>query len=205
MSDETVIKPQRITIDEITSLLSTIARDEDAGADRFRAIKALQGMESASITLPDPMSSDEVDQRVARVMKGAGPNATQRGYLIAFPDLAKKVFGLNMTAATPDMIRRAQRITSLKILNKEFPAFKINGMPKGFPAGKSLVTKATWCRDQAIKYMMEEAAERRRIAHEAMTAAETELEGATDGSRSGAEDSEAETGGEGLPAAEDDL
>lgn len=194
---ETEQKRQRMTIDEILALAAEIANDPEAGAQRFQALKMLAGMETATVTLPDPMSPDEVDQRLARLMKGAGPNATQRAYVIAFPDLAKKAFGVHLTEATPDMIRRAQGITSLKLLNKHFPEFKMQGMPRGFPVGKSLVAKATWCRDQAIKYMIERAAAERSSAHTAMTAAGTEAQGATDGSQD-QEDDGAEAGGTGV-------
>lgn len=189
-------KKARMTVDDITAMLSDIAHDEEAGAQRFQALKMLAGMESATITLPDPMGPEEIDLRLSRLMKGAGPAATQRSYLMAFPDLARKEFGIHMTAATPDMIRRAQPITSLKLLNKEFPEFKMQGMPRGFPVRQSLVAKATWCRDQALKYMIERAAKERKQAHESLVTPNlvpTDGMGATDGSQEEGVDG-AETG-----------
>lgn len=169
MSDE---RPKRLSVDEILDLLSSMARDADAGADRFRALKMLASQEGATVTLPPPMLEGEVVDRIARVMKGAGATLTQLAYRRAFPDAPRaKLSGKRPTyhEITDDMRERARAITSLKLLNQEFPEAKmVRGIPKGYPSGRSLVVKAEWCQEQALKLFAEREGEARKIAHEQM-------------------------------------
>lgn len=73
-----------MTIDEILEELSKIGR-EGEGADRFRALKALSGMSGAQIALPEPLSDDEIVDRLFRLLAGAGKTNADRAMKKAFP------------------------------------------------------------------------------------------------------------------------
>ena len=176
-------KRARLTVDEIMDALSEMGRDPDAGADRFRALKMLASQEAATTTLPPPMKDGEVVERLARVMKGAGLGMTQSAYHVAFPNSKSAVHAgklMTYSDATPEMRMVASTITSLKVLYKKFPESKIHGIPKGFPSGRSLAVKADWCREQALKLLVEREIDARGTSHFAMTAAD-DTRTATDG------------------------
>jgi len=171
MTIETLPQKRRMSLDEILDHVTEVARDPEAGADRFRALKMLATTESASVVMPEPQADGEVVERLARVMKGAGARLTQAAYGYAFPNANRTtVFKPKPEAedATPEMRFRAKRITSLKMLNKAYPEAKIRGVPRGFPSGRSIAIKAAWCQDQALKLEVERAARERADAQQAL-------------------------------------
>jgi hypothetical protein len=182
--DEPKPKP-RMSMDQLLDMANQIAQDPESGPDRFRAIKMLTQVQTATVMLNEPMNDGEVVERLARVLKGAGPAMSQIAYGKAFPN-HKHAIASNITVAyadaTPEQVKDSKRTTSLKLLYTHFPEAKRHGVPKGFPSGRSLVVKSEWCQNQALKLIIERETRERQGAHEAMKAADTQIRGAMDGS-----------------------
>jgi hypothetical protein len=148
---------KRLSLDEILDLVSGVARDEAAGADRFRALKMLASMESAAVVLPVPLTDAEVIERIGRIMKSAGATLCQIAYRQVFPrtrqgELAPRL----MLGDLPDHVRdQASRCTSLKMLYHVCPEVKRSGMPPGFPQRGSLMAKQEWCQGVAAKILLD--------------------------------------------------
>lgn len=180
-------KKRRLTDEEVLEGISEIANDPEAGAQRLRALQILRSQNAATVFLPTIRADGEVIDRLARVMKGAGAELTQVAYQKAFPnakqtsDYSKKT---TYATATEDMKQQAAPYITLKKLRKGFPELTGIGVPKGYPLGRSVAVKADWCRNQALMMLVERHEKTRQESHEAMTAADTEIRGTTDGSAS---------------------
>lgn len=162
-----------LSLEEALGLISDIARHGE-GADRLRALKEIRVMaqETGSVTLPDPMSDAEVIERIARLLKSAGPTTAQLAYKKAFPHSQKSV-----VTATPKVTAGALEIDrdklpkTLKQLYRKFPEVKRPGFPPGYPRGQGLMAAKRWCEETAIKLLIDR--EQQRVdaaAREAMDA-----------------------------------
>lgn len=174
--------PAKLSIDDITRILSEIGNDEAAGPDRFRALKMLASMQEQATVIPPPLTDVEMEERLARVMYPCGAEISQRAYRLAFPKAVKSAFKNPLVDGTEEQILEAKKCTSIKLLRRRFPHSKGTGVPKGYPVGRSTAAKMVWCQEQALKMLIEEATARAKQAHEAGKAADSELRGATDGS-----------------------
>ena len=167
---------------EILEGIHELARSGE-GADRRWALRILTEGQTTAITLPDPMDDDEVITRMSMMMKGAGARLTQISYRRAFPNVRVGTMlggDLPYDEATDEMRRIAARITSLKLLNKKFPEANVGHVPKGFPTGRSLAVKADWCREQALKLLVERERKERQSATKEIEAAHQEIKEETD-------------------------
>jgi hypothetical protein len=173
-------KLKRMTLDDIVAHVTEIAQDADAGADRFRALKMLSETEGSSIALPKVFNDQEMVDRLARLMKGAGIHCTQLAYARAFPS-AKRSTALGGSRypyanARPELIKEANKATSLKILIRNFPSLKTGrGIPKGYPSGHSVEAKMKWCQGQALKMLIEREQEDRQASHESMKGSDASI------------------------------
>lgn len=161
----------RLTLDDILDIASQIARDPSAGADRFRAMKMVADSQVATASLPRLGSDQDIVDRLARLMKGSGIRLTQLAYVRAFP--SSRYAGMSggpstYVSARPELVERAKKITSLKVLNRNFPEYKVNGVPKGFPTGRSVEAKVKWCQEQALKILVEREQRDRQAGHDSM-------------------------------------
>lgn len=150
-------KPTRLSLDEILDLVSGVARDDAAGADRFRALKMLASMNSAAVVLPPPQNDEEFVERIARNMRCGTPHQSQLAYRMAFPrtrygqDIAPRM----MLGDLPEHVReKASRVTSLKILYHDCPGTKRSGHPPGYPQRGSMMAKQEWCQKAASEYFL---------------------------------------------------
>lgn len=183
--DQPKPKKARPTMDELLDIASDIAQDPESGPDRFRAIRMLTQIQVANVMLTEPMGDGDIVDRLSRLMKGAGQGLTQIAYNRAFPS-AKLTHAHNIATAyadaTPEQVAQSKRTTSLKLLYKHFPEVKRQGIPKGFPSGRSIAAKTEFCQNQALKLLVERETKARQGAHQAMTANDQLIRGATDGS-----------------------
>ena len=160
MSDPT--KPH-MTVDEAKKLLAEIARNGE-GAEKFRALKMVMAEEASDASLPEPLSDAEVIDRLARLIRAAGPSASMFAYRKAFPASKK---GINATSpkVTPEDILpgidRAKLPPSLKQLYKMFPEIKRGGFPPGYPLRGGLAMQKEWCQKKSFEILMSK--EQRRI------------------------------------------
>lgn len=148
----------RLPMSEIESMLSEIARDEDSGADRFRALKMLAGMSTSLVTLEQPYSDAEVIERLYPLMKCAGVENTQKAFHRAFPRTVQHIDNSPryLLADLPeDLQKKANWCISLKRLNKAFPELKKNGFWPGFPQGAGDETRRDWCRKTAAQILLD--------------------------------------------------
>ena len=108
---------------------------------------------------------------------------TQVAYKRAFPSARDATFAGGHTTynqATPEMVRRANRVTSLVLLNKHYPEGKVNNIPKGYPSGRSIAVKKEWCQKQALKMEVERQIKARQEAHGELASTDTVLREAAD-------------------------
>lgn len=168
----TELTSKRITLDEILDELSKLARDEDAGADRFRALKMLAQTEVAKVGLGELLDDAAIVDRLVRLMKGLGSSMVQICYAQAFPRaMNAEISGGRYTysEADHDLVDLSKKCTSLAMLYKDYPETQVVGSPKGFPVSGSVAMKKTWCQDQALKVLLERRRRDRQNAHDAMT------------------------------------
>lgn len=153
MSDETR-KP--LTLVEVEEILSDIARNGD-GADRIRALKMVMAQEAGNATLPEPFSDAEVIDRLARLIRAAGPTASQLAYRRAFPAAKRPIHHAapKVTEADVAPIDKSTLPKTLRALYRMFPEIKRAGTPKGYPVKAGMAVKAQWCQDEALKIIMD--------------------------------------------------
>lgn len=159
----------KMTMDDIQKELETMAKDPEAGADKFRALKMLASMTTSASVIPEPYEEQEVLARLVRVMRPAGSGLCQIAYQKAF---AKQ--GGSITATLPpkakdhdlsdEELGRVPR--TLRQFYRRFPELKGPGYPKGYPAGRGVELKLAWLREQTIKILTDRKNEERRRLHE---------------------------------------
>lgn len=176
-----------MTMDEVKKNLEAIARDPNH-RDHFKALKMLSAEETASVVLPDPLTYEEAIDRLARVMKPFGMDATQTAYAKAFPMSRRDITippDVDANDLTQEEMDLAHGITSIPLLYKHFPEVKRNSMPKGFPRGHGLIVQQGWLRKQAIKLLVDKKRKLRTDEIEARIAEENAVrEGESEAIRS---------------------
>lgn len=152
MSEE----PKRIGLDEALELISDIARNGE-GADRFRALKVVMAQESSSSQLPPPLGDVEIIERLSRLIRAAGPMASQLAYRKAFPASKRPINFAAPKLLTSDVpgIDPLKLPKTLRALYRMFPEIKRPGVPKGFPVSAGMAVKAEWCAKEARKMIMD--------------------------------------------------
>ena len=148
--------PKRLSYDEILQQMEEIARDP-ANRDQFKALKALAATQSAGIVLPDPLSPQEMIDRLSRQMKGCGIDICQRSYFRAFPNAKQELENVTVKPddISQEMYAKYRHIKTLKRLYHAFPETKRPGFPTGFPVGKGLAVQADWCARAAAKIILD--------------------------------------------------
>lgn len=172
-----------LSIDEVMELISDIAT-EGEGADRFRALKMLAGMNAASAALPDPLPEVDLIDRLARLMKSAGRDLSQVAYKRAFP-AARATIDQKLEATLedldPEILAQAKRIRSLKHLYRMFPEIKRPGVPPGYPMGRGIEIQQEWLRRKSVQILMDRKKVDMEEAARLRKQREDELLGDTDG------------------------
>lgn len=171
----------RITIDEIHAMLTQIARDPEAGAERFRALKMLTESGTTVVALPEPMNADEVIDRVVRMMCAVGPDLCRLAYSQAFRNHRAGIHAatkLTVEDLPPEQKAKVRHITSLKILYRDFPEIKppTGGVPRGYPTGRGLAAQRAWMQRCAARILLD----REQDAHDLLAGKEPSTDGRVD-------------------------
>lgn len=151
--------PATLSIDEIMGMVSQIAQDPDAGADRFRALKMLASAGQANVMLPEPLTLEEARARLTRLMKPLGTDMVRICYHEAFPTHTTKPITAPPVVISDDLPAEvkfiATKCRSIRALYRHIPELKRNGMLPGFPLGAGAAVKAKWCQEQAVKALLD--------------------------------------------------
>lgn len=143
---------KRLSMEDIIDAMSEIANDPD-DRDRFKALKALSGMNSGTVVLPPPMTTEERIERLARLMKALSRDQVKMAYRHAWPQVKDEVTGPVLgrldDALTPEESRFCNKVTTVKLLYKRFPELKKDGQPRGYPKDQGAAAVADFCRKEA--------------------------------------------------------
>lgn len=147
-------KKPLLTFDEAMEQVSDLARNGE-GPDKFRALKVVLSQQGGNITLPDPMSADEVVERLSVLMRGVGPVNCQWAYKKAFPKSRMEIFEGKVRLRTTDLvsIEKDDLPKSLKQLYKKFPETKRPGYPPTYPQRGGLEAQVAWCQSKALEIL----------------------------------------------------
>lgn len=164
-----------ITLDEALAIVTDIARNGD-GAERFRALKLVMAQEASTATLPEPFTDAEVIDRLARMIRAAGPTASQMAYRKAFPAAKRPIHHAapKVTEADITPIDKAMLPTTLRGLYKMFPEAKRAGTPRGYPVHGGMAVQKEWVQKMAIRMTLD--AEQKKLDQIATQAAEAPSE-----------------------------
>lgn len=149
----------RMTVDELVGIAEDIARNGE-GAERFRAIKMLKEDNTTQSAIAEPLTLDEMMERVARIMKGVGILNTQLCYKMAFPSTR---YGIEQSKTDflddelpRELKEKASKIYSLKGFYRVFPQAKQPGIPRGFPVHGGMGAQREWLRREALRLYKEQ-------------------------------------------------
>lgn len=149
---------KHITLDEALGIISDIARGGE-GADQMRALKLVMSQESGASHLPAPLTDAEVLERLARILRAAGPTACQLAYRKAFPSAQKRIHDASarVTAADVAPVDERSLPDTLKQLYRAFPEIKprTGGIPKGYPLKSGMAVRKQWCHREARKMILD--------------------------------------------------
>lgn len=135
---------KRLSVEEIVDEIHELARNGEGAAQRWALQQLSAG--NASLTIPPPMTDEEVIDRMARLNRGCGFELAKRGFARAFP------------AGTPVgwTVARAKGVdylpTTLKEMYEMFPDAPmepLTGAPPGYPEKSMKLVKKRWVAEYA--------------------------------------------------------
>lgn len=150
-------KAPRMTVDEALDTLSEIARDPEAGVDRFRALKIVAQAQSANVVLPEPMSEAEAIERGVRFIKGLGLELSRICMRKAYPNakvLEAPAPKVNESILTKEDWEKIKSCRTHRMLNRMFPHLKRSGVWPGYPKGRSPEIQVGWCQNQCKEILI---------------------------------------------------
>lgn len=156
--------------EEILSGISELAENGE-GAQRAAAYRMLMTARgNNNPVLSDSMPEKDVINRLARLMKACGKTICQVAYGAAYP-LSKTTLK-DIPSYKIDHIdfSNVKLPETLKQLYKQYPEIKRHGFPPGYPQGRGVEMKKTWCMNQAklmIRDRKQKEEEMGRLAQEA--------------------------------------
>lgn len=143
-----------MSLAEIEAEITRVARDGE-GPDKFRALKLLTNMRNAGASVPAPMTDSEICKHLVPLMAAAGHKNVVTSYAKAFQTTRKPVPGTitdHETIASEKSLQLARHIDTVRKFNRAFPGLCFgNGMPRGYPRGKSLEEQQKWLYKTALK------------------------------------------------------
>lgn len=156
-------KKGAVTFDEARALISEIARSGE-GPDKFRALKMVMGLEGSGVGLPEPLTDNDVLDRLARMIRAVGPTGAQLAYRRAFPASKRSIDSKAPKITLADMapIDPMKLPKNLRELYRMFPEIKKPGIPPGFPIRSGLEAQKKWCNEAAVRMLMDR--EQARVA-----------------------------------------
>ena len=145
---------KRLSLDDILDAVTEIAEDQEAGPDRFRALKMLTSMNSGTVVLPALADDADAIDRLSRLIKGCGPTLTKMAWRKAFPYTAwrkndkDRVYEDDIKL-DPETMEKVIRLKTLPMLYKAFPDLKRPGVPIGYPTSRGESAKIEWIQRKA--------------------------------------------------------
>src|SRR6185369_10728471 len=147
-----------LSMDDIRRGLSEMAETGE-GAQRAQAYRMLMNMESATVTLPTPMTVEEELERVTRFMKALGKEKCQVGWRRAFPATSKEIDDTDKFSfddLPPQLKSEAMACNTHKKLFKYMGDASIKGVTiNGYPKYGSALKKSMWCQTQCGRILLE--------------------------------------------------
>lgn len=149
---------RKLTPDEITEEINELARSGQ-GADKRWALNILRPQTGNHLALAPIHSADEVVDRLSRLMKPAGQEASRLAYRRAFPhdgaDGIKKYAEVRIGDIPPELMDVVRKIVSVRTFYKMFPSHKRSGQPKGYPRNRGIEIQRDWLRRLAAQILMD--------------------------------------------------
>jgi hypothetical protein len=151
--------PTILSMEDIKLGLSDMARNGE-GAQRAQAYRMLMNMESATVTLPEPMTYEEEIERLTRILKACGKEKVQVSWKRAWPTTKKTVDDdadrMTLEDLPPRIRFTAEHVTTLRKLYDMAPEIKPKGgFPSGYPLGKGKAMRCRWVQHQAAKILLD--------------------------------------------------
>lgn len=153
MSDEP--RKKRLTLDEAWDEISEIARNGE-GAEKFRALKMVTNVDQANSILPAPLNDLEIQERLARLIRAAGPTCSMLAYRKAFPASKRPINYAAPRVTWDDMpvVEKDDLPKTLRQLYQRFPEIKRSGFPSGYPLKKGLIAQKEWCQKKSLEMIL---------------------------------------------------
>lgn len=145
--------------DQIEALITKMAVHGE-GADQRWALKILRAERETEAVLPDPLTQDEVADRLARILRAIGTRAANSGYARFFNNRrVSPQTAANALKAEDFKIDVESLPRTLKAMNRRYPELKPakGGFPSGFPVGKGPLAQQEWVRKMSMKIEVDRA------------------------------------------------
>jgi hypothetical protein len=145
-----------LTMEQIDAAISEIAR-HGTGPDRLKALTLLRRTDAPRAnSIPEPISSTEIVERLARLLKPAGLDLVRQAVARAFPGLRRPIeepipVGVeHLPQETLDLI--ANKIRTVENLYKYCPELKRSGQPPGYPQKSGPLARQAFVQALAKRY-----------------------------------------------------
>jgi hypothetical protein len=151
-----VSEPEKLTFDEAERLIAEIART-DGHKNQMRALAMVMAKDEGQDAIPAPLTDAEVIERLARLIRAAGPTASQLAYRRAFPASKRPINHAAPKVTETDIapVDKSSLPRTLRDLYRMFPEIRRPGVPKGYPAKAGFLAKKEWCQAEAMKMILD--------------------------------------------------
>ena len=153
---------KHMSMAEIIAAVTDIAQDPE-DRDRFKALKMLASANQATVVLPEPMTDQEITDRIGRLLRPAGKELSQIGFRKGFPGSKRnisdvvKIQAEDLTEAQQASVQTVRGLASLNKLFKKLGHHHMvrHGYPPGYPRDAGPLVKQEWCRRQATRFILD--------------------------------------------------
>ena len=135
---------KRLSVEEIVDEIHELARNGEGAAQRWALQQLSAG--NASLTIPPPMTDDEVIDRLSRLNRGAGFELAKRGFSRAYP--AGSPVSWTM-ARQKGVDYLPTTLKELYALFPDAPMDPLTGAPPGYPETTIKLVKKRWIAEYA--------------------------------------------------------
>lgn len=154
MPEEQQQVAHRLSAEEIETLIHDMAKFGD-GPDQRWALSKLREEAEAQAVVVAPLTDNDVVQRLARLMRGAGVANSRAAYVIAHGNY--KPQGplrdrFKESVDVPPGIDLKKLPATLKAFYRRYPQFKGGGgFPQGYPVGEGPVKQMKWLQQRSLE------------------------------------------------------
>lgn len=145
----------KLSMDEIMAGLSDMAKNGD-GAQRAAAYRLLLSAHASSNIYTEPLTPEDVVERIIRLMKLIGVGLTQMCYRKAFRNAMKADrISPALAGEEVELPPNFKYPRNVKQLYRLFPEIKGPGVPRGYPIGQGPIIQRAWLKeltDRTLKY-----------------------------------------------------